>query len=188
MLGTKQTIIASLLIFITFFSSSSYSSSTLSGVKTINLITKEGERIPIGNIEFLPSEKSISYQLKVDYSRFQDYFLSMKEMKCLEGPELWCHIMYPYKQPHIITIDDLRWLEHDLLFMFKKKGEFGANFRNGIYYSLTLKDGVILGEAKAIDLNLIAAPFDNLDTPFYGKDLQEEIEHKQRWLPYLEIR
>ena len=181
-------LVASVLILATLVSSVSYSASILSGTKTINLLTKDGQRIPIGNIEFLPSSDKIKYQLHIDHARFKDYFLSMKEMKCLEGPELWCHIRYPYNQPRTITLDDLRWLEHDLLFMFKKNNEFGANFWNGVYYSLMIKEGVILGEEQAIDLNLLSAPPEDIDTPFYSEDLRDEIERVQRWLPDIEIR
>ena len=180
--------LASVLRLGTLVSPVSYSASILSGTKTINLLTKEGQRIPIGSIEFLPLSDKIHYKLHIDHTRFKDYFLSMKEMKCLEGPELWCHIRYPYKQPHTITTTDLRWLEHDLLFMFKKNKEFGANFWNGVYYALMIKDGVILGEAQAIDLNLLAAPPEDLNTPFYSHDLRDEIERVQRWLPNIEIR
>ena len=94
-----RTFIMSTLILATFVSSVSYSASTLSGTKTINLIAKDGQRIAIGTIDFLPSSANIKYQLHIDHTRFKDYFLSMKEMKCLEGPELWCHIRYPYPQP-----------------------------------------------------------------------------------------
>ena len=103
-----RTVITSILILATFVSPFSYSASTLSGSKTINLIAKDGQRVAIGTIEFLPSAEKIKYQLHMDHTRFKDYFLSMKEMKCLEGPELWCHIRYPYAQPRTITSDDLR--------------------------------------------------------------------------------
>ena len=43
-------------------------------------------------------------------------------------------------------------------------------------------------KAQAIDLNLLAAPPEDLDTPFYSEDLRDEIERVQRWLPDLEIR
>ncbi|KGJ86407.1 hypothetical protein [Colwellia psychrerythraea] len=180
--------VTSVLILAMFISPTSYSASALSGTKTINLIAKDGQRIAIGTLEFLPLVDKVKYQLDMDHTRFKDYFLSMKEMKCLEGPELWCHIRYPYPQPRTITPVDLRWLEHDLLFMFKKSNEFGANFWNGVYYSLTIRDGVIVGEAQAIDLNLLAAPPEDLNTPFYSEDLRDEIERVQRWLPDIEIR
>jgi hypothetical protein len=111
----------------------------------------------------------------------------MKEMKCLEGPELWCHLAYPYRQPHTVSPTDLRWLEHDLLFMFKRKKDFGANFWNGIYYRLAIQDGIIAGEAQAVDLKLLASPPANLDRPPLTLADLEEIERSQRWLPDIEI-
>ena len=51
-----------------------------------------------------------------------------------------------------------------------------------------VQEGVIVGEAQAIDLNLLSAPPEDLDTPFYSEDLRDEIERVQRWLPDLEIR
>lgn len=169
------------------FSALCHSSSPLEGSKQISLISKQGQRTVIGHVEFRPTPSGAAYKLVLDHDRFKDYFLSMKEMKCLEGPELWCHLAYPYQQPHTVTEDDLRWLAHDLLFMFKKKKDFGANFWNGIYYQLTIKEGVISGTAQAVDLNLLASPPDDLtEPPFTPGDL-DEIDRQQRWLPDIEI-
>lgn len=112
----------------------------------------------------------------------------MKEMKCLEGPELWCFIPYPYQQPRTISTDDLRWLEHDLLFMFKKLDSFGANFWNGIYYKMQLDNGVLKGVAYSLDLNQLASPPDDLSQPPIGEFDIDEADLDKRWLPYLEIR
>ena len=124
----------------------------------------------------------------MDHSLFRDYFLSMKEMKCLEGPELWCSIAYPYEQSHKVSASDLRWLEHDLLFMYKKLDSFGANFWNGIYYRLVLADGQIRGVAHSLDLNKLASPPDDLQSPPVGEYDIDEADLEQRWLPYIEIR
>ena len=96
----------------------------LAGKKTIVLMGNKGEQLAIGTVLFTPPDDSdkVSYTIDIDYALFTDYFLSMKEMKCLEGPELWCHLRYPYEQPRTVTATDLSWLSHDLLFMFKKKG------------------------------------------------------------------
>ena len=128
------------------------------------------------------------YNLHLNYDKFRDYFLSMKEMKCLEGPELWCHLSYPYKQPHTVSSDDLSWLSHDLLFMYKKKEEFGANFWNGIYYHMKVDGEVIRGEAQAVDLNSLASPPDDLLVPPLNEWERHEIETDLRWLPYIVIR
>jgi len=90
------------------------------GTKEISLLDNKGNRVLIGSINFLAQEAIIHYQMYLGDKLFQDYFLSMKEMKCLEGPELWCHLAYPYNNPQHITKTDLSWLSHDLLFMYKK--------------------------------------------------------------------
>lgn len=156
------------------------------GERRIYLVDKLGEQIDIGSINI--ANAGAAYSLHVDHTKFADYFLSMKEMKCLEGPELWCHIPYPYKHPATLSSGDLSWLSHDLLFMFKSPGEFGANFWNGIYYNLELVDGVITGEAQAVDLNHLASPPDDLSIPPYGEYDRDELDLKARWLPRIEIR
>lgn len=161
----------------------------LEGNKSIYLIDKQGVAIQVGHIDFQPQNGQIQYQLKMDHQgKFKDYFLSMKEMKCLEGPELMCHLAYPYQQPHQVSADDMSWLSHDLLFMYKKPAEFGANFWNGIYYQLSVEGDVIKGEAKAVDLNLLASPPDDLTQPPFGEFEREDLDPKLRWLPLLEIR
>ena len=160
------------------------------GEHTIYLVSRTGEEQPVGTIRFQPTTpgKATAYTLAMDYSRFKDFFLSMKEMKCLEGPELWCHIPYPYRNPHVVTADRFGWLEHDLLFMFKGPKEFGANFWNGIYYRMAASDGVIRGRAMAVDLNKLAAPPDDLSTPPFGEYDIDAINRDERWLPDLVIR
>lgn len=163
------------------------SESALQGEKRITLLDKAGNRTEIARVIFEPVEQGSRYELTMIREQFQDYFLSMKEMKCLEGPELWCHLAYPYEQPRIVTVNDLRWLEHDLLFMFKTPKEFGANFWNGIYYQLQVVDGMIKGEAQAIDLNALASPPDNLNEPPIGEAERDEVDRDKRWLPMIEI-
>lgn len=160
----------------------------LSGEKRIILKGNKGEQLDIGSVSFMPGADGIHYTLTIDHSHFTDYFLSMKEMKCLEGPELWCHLPYPYQQPRTVSADDFSWLAHDLLFMYKKKGEFGANFWNGIYYKMTLNNGRITGVAQAIDLNQLAAPPDDLTLPPFGEFERTDIEPHPRFLPFVEIR
>lgn len=156
------------------------------GERRIYLVDKLGEQIDIGSLNI--TKAGTAYSLHVDHTKFADYFLSMKEMKCLEGPELWCHIPYPYEHPAALSADDLSWLSHDLLFMFKSPGEFGANFWNGIYYNLQVVDGVITGEAQAVDLNHLASPPDDLSIPPYGEYDRDDLDLTARWLPRIEIR
>lgn len=161
-----------------------------SGERTLALLDAGGNEFVIGSVVFSPTATAgqRQYQLKIDHHPFTDHFLSMKEMKCLEGKELWCRIPYPYANPHTVSADDLRWLEHDLLFMFKRANEFGANFWNGIYYQLQLDNTTLRGEAQAVDLNMLASPPDDLQVPPIGAYDIDPIEPGQRWLPRLIIR
>lgn len=160
----------------------------LKGEKGIYLLDKKGQEVVVGTVTFTPKSAGSHYKLHMDHDKFRDYFLSMKEMKCLEGPELWCHLAYPYKQPNLVTEDDLSWLSHDLLFMFKKPSEFGANFWNGVYYHMRVEGDQIRGEAQAVDLNLLASPPDDLNVPPMNEGERDELERAKRWLPDLIIR
>ena len=160
----------------------------LIGKHQINLVDKKGNANLIGDITISESDNGqLNYKLHLDHQRFTDHFLSMKEMKCLKGPELWCQISYPYANPHQITESDLRWLEHDLLFLFKRNDEFGANFWNGIYYKMKVTEEGIIGEGRAIDLNFLAAPPDDLNTPPVGEFELDDLDTEKRWLPILKI-
>ncbi len=178
----------SILALICIMSAGFASADALNGKKHIFLLDKKGNEIQVGSVHFHAEADAFSYKLHMDHDKFRDYFLSMKEMKCLEGPELMCHLSYPYKQPHTVTADDLSWLSHDLLFMFKKPEEFGANFWNGVYYNMRVEDGVIKGVAEAVDLNLLASPPDDLNTPPMNEGERDEIDRAKRWLPDLVIK
>ena len=157
------------------------------GTKQVNLIDNKGNKTSIGSIKFSGQDPKIKYTFHIDHSLFNDFFLSMKEMKCLEGPELWCHLAYPYNNPQEITSTDFRWLSHDLLFMYKKKTKFGANFDNGIYYDFKLESGRLIGTAKAMSLNLLAAPPEDKVNPPVGEYDIDDIMLSARWLPIIEI-
>ncbi|WP_428034474.1 hypothetical protein [Amphritea sp.] len=182
---------AGLMLFFSLFClvTSVAAASLSEGVKQIYLQQKDGSEQRIGELVLTAGEHDqLSYTITLDHHLFKDYFLSMKEMKCLEGPELWCFIPYPYSQPRTVTSDDLRWLEHDLLFMFKQPEAFGANFWNGIYYKMALTDQGVHGTAQALDLNKLASPPDDLSQPPIGEYDIDEADLDKRWLPYIEIR
>ncbi|WP_028294453.1 hypothetical protein [Oceanobacter kriegii] len=160
----------------------------LEGEKHVYLLDKQGNEYPIGSVHFTAADAGSKYSLHMEHERFKDFFLSMKEMKCLEGPELMCHLAYPYDQPRTVTEQELGWLSHDLLFMYKQPAEFGANFWNGVYYQLRIEGGVIKGNAQAVDLNMLASPPDDLSVLPFGEWDREELEPKNRWLPFIEIR
>lgn len=178
----------SILIFLSIFYAALASADALQGEKHIFLVDKKGNEIHIGDVNFHHSANETRYTLHMEHKRFKDFFLSMKEMKCLEGPELMCHLAYPYTQPNTVTSNDLSWLSHDLLFMFKKPTEFGANFWNGIYYHMQIDGEMIKGVAHAVDLNLLASPPDDLTTPPIHDGERDEIDPTLRWLPSIVIR
>lgn len=161
----------------------------LRGEKTLLLEPREGEPLRLGTVVFTPAGAQAHFALKLDHHVFKDYFLSMKEFKCLDGRgEIQCHVPYPYANPQTVSANDLRWLEHALLFLFKTPQEFGAKLWNGLYYRLQLTDAGLVGTPEAIDLAHIGAPPADLTTPPYGPGDRSEIVPATRWFPRLLIR
>jgi hypothetical protein len=161
----------------------------MEGTKTIALTTRDGQNIAIGTVTFRPQGDRIGFSVAMDMAKFKDYFLSMKEFKCLDGGvEVQCYVPYPYDHPQTVTPDDLSWLEHSLLFMFKSPSEFGAKLWNGLYYRMTVTDRGIEGAPKAVDLNDIAAPPADPTVPPFGPAVQGDIAQGARWITGLSIR
>jgi hypothetical protein len=161
----------------------------LPGTRTIVVTTAEGERIPVGSVQFTPGAgDSAGFKLTMDTARFTDYFLSMREFKCLPGTtEVVCHVPYPYPQPGVVTPANLAWLEHSLLFFYKLPREFGAQLWNGIYFRLRATESALVGTPQAIDLNLIGAPPDDPTVPPYGPAQRDDFAPGKRWLRSLSI-
>lgn len=159
------------------------------GSKTITAHTRDKQHTRIGVVHFVPqSNGSVAFTVEMDNAAFTDYFLSMKEFKCLSSPvEVTCHVPYPYQQSGLITPQDLTWLEHNLLFLFKTPAEFGAKLWNGLYYRLKLTDTGLVGKPMAIDLNHISAPPDDFFKPSFGPDLRDAIPAGARWLESITI-
>ncbi len=161
----------------------------LAGTKTLALHTREGTVVPIGSVSFVPEGDRYRFALKLDPARFNDYFLAMKEFKCLEGVgEIQCHVAYPYPNPGTVTAEDLAWLEHSLLFLFKAPKDFGARLWNGLYYQMKVTDTGIVGTPQAVDLNLISAPPDDPARPPYDLVERTAIVPETRWFSGLSIR
>lgn len=158
------------------------------GDKTIVLHTRDGKDIAIGTVAFTPqSDGSATYRLAVDTSKMKTFFLSMRDFKCEEGPDIQCFVAYPYKHPAVVKPSDLSWLEHDLLFFWKAPNDYGAKLQNGIYYALKPTDRALIGTPQAIDLNAIAAPPDDLKTPPYGPGDRDDYAQGSRWVESLRI-
>lgn len=161
----------------------------MAGEKRVIAHTRDKQDIVIGTVRFTPqSDSTFQFQLDMNHERFTDYFLSMKEFKCLGSPaEVTCHVPYPYRHPDKVSPDDYAWLEHQLLFLFKLPSEFGAKLWNGLYYRLTLTDTGLVGTPMAIDLNRISAPPDDLSVPTFGPDLRDALPAGARWLESITI-
>ena len=159
------------------------------GEKTLLIEPREGSPIRLGTIVFKPAGELTQFEIKLDHHVFKDYFLSMKEFKCLEGKnEIQCHVPYPYANPRTVSATDLRWLEHSLLFLFKAPQEFGAKLWNGLYYRLQISDEGLVGKPEAVDLAQIGAPPADPSKPPYGPGDRSEIAPETRWFPRLLIR
>lgn len=159
----------------------------LSGHKTIRLQTRDGQSIVLGSVEFTPKGESSTFSLHLDHTRLKDFFLSMKEFKCLEGEEIHCHVPYPYPNPGTVSRNDLRWLEHSLLFLYKQPKDFGARLWNGLYYEMVLTEKGIVGTPQAVDLVQIGAPPADASIPPYGPGDRSEIPRDSRWIRSLSI-
>lgn len=161
----------------------------LSGTRTMTLHARNGDAVKIGTVQFTPqADGRTAFVVTTATENFKDFFLSMKEFKCVEGSgEILCHVPYPYPQPGTVTASDFAWLEHSLMFMYKTPAEFGARLWNGIYFRLRLTEQGLEGQPQAIDLNQISAPPDKTDVPPYRSALRDDIPSGQRWFNRLTI-
>jgi hypothetical protein len=165
----------------------------LNGSKTVSAVTRDQQLIPIGKVVFTPvansSNGAIGFTLAMDYERFNDHFLSMKEFKCIEGGnEVMCHVPYPYKTSGLVSATDFAWLEHSLLFLYKQPRDFGAKLWNGLYFRLQRDENGLVGLPQAVDLNLISGPPDDLTTPPYDKGSRDDVPPGAHWIERLVIR
>ncbi len=156
----------------------------LSGTKSIFATTADGERINLGAVLFTAGpDGSSTFRISLDLAPFTDHFLSMREFKCIEGrSELTCHVPYPYDNPTTVKPGNYAWLEHSLLFFYKRPSDFGAKLWNGVYFEFRETDSGLIGEPKAIDLNLISAPPNDLATPPFRPALRDDMPSEARWI------
>lgn len=159
------------------------------GDKEIRALLRDGSTKPLGRVRFTPqTDAAIRFSIRWNSAAFQDHFLSMREFKCLTGPdEIACHVPYPHKQAQTFTPDDMSWLEHNLMFMFKLPSEFGAKLWNGMYFKLHASGTQLVGLPQSIDLNQIAAPPDQTLRPPYGPEQRSDMDAAVRWLQQITI-
>ena len=159
----------------------------------IFLIDRQQQQVKIGDVTFADAdnaESTTGIAVTMDYSAFNDHFLSMRPFKCIEGESEWfCHLPYPYDTRALISETDLTDLEYQLLFIRKTPTEFGIDAWNGLYYQLTLnEDGSMTGDLLEGDLNVLASP---PEEPYARPiDLNEfiEAEASRRLFPGLIIK
>jgi hypothetical protein len=159
------------------------------GNKTLTAVMADGRRIQIGSVLFTPTEGGkAGFRLTLKPEAFSDHFLSMREFKCLPGgPEISCHVPYPYRHPATVGPGDVAWLEHSLLFLYKTPAEFGAKLWNGVMYEMRLQGAALVGTPKAVDLNEISAPPNPLSVPPFGSARRHDLPAEARWLRRLVI-
>ncbi len=179
---------ANLLAAIALGLTASASAWELSGTKTITLHARDGGKVPIGSVDFVPAGERVSFAVQLDPRRFKDFFLSMREFKCVPGTgEVHCHVPYPYDNPATVTATDLAWLEHALIFLYNVPRDYGAKLRNGLYYRFEVTDAGLIGKPQAIDLNLIAAPPEDSSRPPFNAEERVDIDPDARWFNQLTI-
>lgn len=160
----------------------------LQGSKTLTLHARDGQSLTLGRVSFEPQPGgAVRFALSFEDGLLKDHFLSMREFKCLEGQgEVLCHVPYPYAQPGTVSAQDYAWLEHALLFLYKKPGEFGAKLWNGLYFRFEATPTGLVGRPQAVDLNAISAPPTSARPP-YGPALRDDIAEGARWVSRLTI-
>lgn len=165
----------------------------------------DGTRIELGRVVFSPAgEGQIAFQLDWHTQPggpFKDHFLSMREFKCIDGAtELSCQVPYPHGNPKTVSRPataqpqsestqwtQWAWLEHSLMFFFKRPADYGAKLWNGVYFELRPTPQGLQGTPRAIDLNLIAAPPVQPGVPPYKPALRDDMPAQARWLRSLSI-
>lgn len=159
------------------------------GDKAIVARTRDGQATRIGTVRFRALESGrAGFEVRIDPAMMRDYFLSMREFKCLPAEvEVSCHVPYPYPQPATVSAGDLTWLEHSLLFFYKRPADFGAMLWNGVIYHLHDEGGVLVGAPQSVDLNLISAPPERNDRAPFGPLERSDIAPGARWITELRI-
>lgn len=160
------------------------------GDKRLVAVFRDGSTQLLGKVSIAPAPQApeVTFKVKLDTAVLQDFFLSMREFKCLPASaEVTCVVPYPYAQPGKVTPTDLRWLEHNLLFLFKQPTDFGAKLWNGVIFKFSVTPGALVGTPQAVDLNLISAPPDDLTQPPFGPMEREPYAPGARWLSGLRI-
>lgn len=142
------------------------------GDKQVWFESANGERVKLGNLELKPDADGWRFRFELEDSGFSQQFLSMRPFKCLDGETMFCRLAYLYTRSNRITAQNFRNLEYEFLFITRSPKEYGIDPYNGRYYLLSEQDGRLIGEPRAVDLNILAAPPDpGVDYPITEAEL-----------------
>lgn len=153
----------------------------------VYLSNTAAERHPIGSLSLDRGSSGDRFSFELDTAAFGDYFLSMRPFRCLQegAGRMLCYLPYPYEKPDSYADDQLQSLEYDFLFIQRTATEYGIDPWNGLYYTLSWLDGELLGQAHAVDLDLLAAPPESgVVYPISADDLHT-VDPAKLWLPTL---
>ena len=161
-----------------------------SGDKQLLASTPDQSRLRIGTVKFAPASAAgeFKFEVKLDTAVMTEFFLSMREFTCLpSATEISCFVPYPHKHPGTVSASNLAWLEHNLLFLYKRPSDFGAKLWNGVIFKFKDEGAALVGRPQAIDLNRISAPPDSSTEPPYGPIDRDDFPPAARWLRELRI-
>lgn len=163
--------------------------SPLAGDKAVLVRTRDGRSQRIGTVGFREvGPGQLAFRVQMDPKVLHDHFLSMREFKCLPGEvELSCFVPYPYAQTGTVVGDDFTWLEHHLMFFFKRPSEFGARLWNGMIFRLRRDGRGLVGIPEAVDLDRIGVPPERPDQPPFGAAERQPYPSGARWITELRI-
>ncbi len=82
-LSNRRRFAAAVFVFLALIAPHAAHAWSLNGVKHVSVQTRDGQDIVIGEINFQPQGDYTHFILHLDHKVFKDYFLSMKEFKCL---------------------------------------------------------------------------------------------------------
>lgn len=162
------------------------SANPLVGEKSVWLANAGGEKLRIGSVSFEPLANGRSkFALRIDESRFGEYFLAMRPFRCLAGSsQHLCH--FPYGGEREVALDDLAALEYQLLFMHKKPASVNLDPRNGLYWKLAADGERLVGTLYDADMEPIIVPQGDRRRPLTAEFLQR-ADDGSYWLPRLTI-
>ena len=141
----------------------------------------------IGTLDLRRDGAGWRFDFRPNDEAFSDQFLSMRPFKCIDGRPMLCRLEYPYDKGRRIGVD-FTDLEYEFLFIVRSPAEYGIDPYNGRYYVLEERDGALIGEPRAVDLNLLASPPESGVTRPIGEADLDRIEVENERFQRLVIR